>query len=317
MNKNIKDEFDSLISNQAPDLWNRIEASLPEKTSVAEQTTVSEQTSVMEQANVAEQVNPAEHINVTEQINTAGGESKPVKHRLYRKYAAYGTVGIAACLCITLVALNNSSPKSYNNMTADETATEEIVFEDAETAEDTDAGGFMMESDTDGAYNGVVEDFLDTADYEEEAVKDQDAEGTVAESQENRAEEAKYESGSVAGAEDMDKESLSSQKTEENSQALQDKKAELSAQGYLVYQDALIRIESVSETVEEGKNVVIYHVTILEAIENMEKEMRLDLKADELFNTRLTEGESCRVTFYDNKMPYDSSIHEYFLLEAE
>lgn len=299
MNKNIKDEFDSLISNQAPDLWNRIEASLPEKTSVAEQTTVSEK------------------INGAEQINTAGGESKLVKRRLYRKYAAYGTVGIAACLCITLVALNNSSPKSYNNMTADESAAEEIVFDDAVTTEDTDAGGFMTESDADGAYNGVVEDFLDTADYEDEAVKAQDAEGAMEESQENRAEEAKYESDRADGAEDMGKESLSSQKAEENSQALQDKKADLLKQGYLVYQDALIRIESVSETVKEGKNVVIYHVTILEAIENMEKEMQLDLKADELFNTRLTEGESCRVTFYDNKMPYDSSIHEYFLLEAE
>lgn len=305
MNKNIKDEFDSLINSQTPDLWNRIEASLPEKTSVVEQT------------NIVKQINPAEHINATEQINTAGGESKPVKRRLYRKYAAYGTVGIAACLCITLVALNNSSPKSYNNMTADESATEEIVFDDAETAEDTDAGGFMTESDADGVYNGVVEDFLDTVDYEDEAVKDQDVEGTVAESQENRAEEAKYESDRAAGAEDMGKESLSSQKAEENRQALQDKKADLSKQGYLVYQDALIRIESVSETVEEGKNVVIYHVTILEAIENIEKEMQLDLKADELFNTRLTEGEGYRVTFYDNKMPYDSSIHEYFLLEAE
>ena len=137
------------------------------------------------------------------------------------------------------------------------------------------------------------------------------------ESQENRAEEAKYESDRADGAEDMGKESLSSQKAEENSQALQDKKADLLKQGYLVYQDALVRIESVSETVKEGKNVVIYHVTILEAIENMEKEMQLDLKSDELFNTRLTEGESYRVTFYDNKMPYDSSIHEYFLLEAE
>lgn len=299
MNKNIKDEFDSLISNQAPDLWNRIEASLPEKTSVAEQTTVSEK------------------INGAEQINTTGGESKLVKRRLYRKYAAYGTVGVAACLCITLVALNNSSPKSYNNMTADESAAEEIVFDDAVTTEDTDAGGFMTESDADGAYNGVVEDFLDTADYEDEAVKAQDEEGAVAESQENRAEEAKYESDRADGAVDMGKESLSSQKAEENSQALRDKKADLLKQGYLVYQDALVRIESVSETVKEGKNVVIYHVTILEAIENMEKEMQLDLKADELFNTRLTEGESCRVTFYDNKMPYDSSMHEYFLLEAE
>ncbi len=299
MNKNIKDEFDSLISNQAPFLWNRIEASLPEKTSVAEQTTVAEQ------------------INPVEQINTAGGENKLVKRRLYRKYAAYGTVGVAACLCITLVALNNSSPKSYNNMTADETAAEEMLFEDAETTEDADAGGFMTESAADGAYNGVVEDFLDTVDYADEAVKDQDVEGAVAESQENRAEEAKHESGSAAEAEDMGKESLSAKKAEENRQALQDKKADLSKQGYLVYQDALIRIESVSETVEEGKNVVIYHVTILEAIENMEKEMQLDLKADELFNTRLTDGESYRVTFYDNKMPYDSSIHEYFLLEAE
>lgn len=299
MNKNIKDEFDSLISNQAPDLWNRIEASLPEKTSVAEQTTVSEK------------------INGAEQINTAGEESKLVKRRLYRKYAAYGTVGIAACLCITLVALNNRFNKSYSNMTTDESATEEIVFEDAETADDTDAGGFMTESDADGAYNGVMGDFLDTADYADEAVKDQDAEGAVAESQENRAEEAKHESGSAAEAEDMGKESLSAKKAEENRQALQDKKADLSKQGYLVYQDALVRIESVSETVEEGKNVVIYHVTILEAIENMEKEMQLDLKVDELFNTRLTEGESYRVTFYDNKMPYDSSIHEYFLLEAE
>lgn len=299
MNKNIKDEFDSLISNQAPDLWNRIEASLPEKTSVAEQTTVSEK------------------INGAEQINTAGEESKLVKRRLYRKYAAYGTVGIAACLCITLVALNNSFEKSYSNMTADETAAEEMLFEDAETTEDTDAGGFMTESAADGAYNGVMEDFLDTADYADEAVKDQDAEGAVAESQENRAEEAKHESGSAAEAEDMGKESLSAKKAEENRQALQDKKADLSKQGYMVYQDAMVRIESVSKIVEEGKNVVIYHVTILEAIENMEKEMQLDLKADELFNTRLTEGESYQVTFYDNKMPYDSSIHEYFLLEAE
>lgn len=288
MNKNIKDEFDSLISNQAPDLWNRIEASLPEKTNVAEQTYVTEKTNVAEQ------------------------ESKPVRPRLYRKYAAYGTVGIAACLCITLVALNNGLKKADQNMTADDTASEEILCDETAEADD-----FVADSEEDGADNGAMEDFLDTADYEAEAAKEEAAGGAETEGAENRAEEAKYESNSAAEAEDMGKESLSAEKAEENGQALQDKKADLFKQGYLVYQDALIRIESVSEIVEEGKNVLIYHVTILEAIENMEKGTQLDLKADELFQTMLTEGESYRVTFYDNKLPYDSSIHEYFLLEAE
>lgn len=294
MNKNIKDEFDNLISSQTPDLWDRIEASLPEK------------------SNMAEQENERGQKN--EQEQKAGF----IKRKLYRKYAAYGTVGIAACLCIALVALNGSLKKSDPNMTANETASEEELYDVEETATDD----FVTESEGDGADNGAMKEFLDTADYEDEAADADEEEGADAGSAEpetegavNRAEEEKYESDGVA--EDMYKESLSSQKDEEAVRAVQDKIEDLLKQGYLVYQDAWIQIESVTEAEQEGESAFIYHVTILEGIDNMEKEMQLDLKVDELFHARLMEGERYRVTFYDNKMPYDSSIHEYFLLELK
>ncbi len=302
MNKNIKDEFDSLINSQTPDLWERIEMSLPEKTIVSEKT------------------NGEEKKNIAEQISPAIRKSKPVKHRLYRKYAAYGTAGIAACVCITLVALNNSFKKSEENMTANESAAEEILLDDAETEGALDEGGFMMEGESNGAYDGAMEDFADAAEYEKEASGIEAAgEGAAAgtEAAEAPAEEAKYRQDSEDVTDENRKEDLSSGKEDENNQAVQEKKAELLKSGYLVYEDAIIRIESVSETVQEEKNVIIYHVTLLEENVNMDKEIKLDLKTDELFRTKLVEGACYQVTFYDNKMPYDSSVHEYFLLELK
>ena len=305
MNKNIKDEFDSLINSQTPDLWERIEMSLPEKT------IVSERTNGEEKKNAAEQISPAIRKN------------KP-KHRSYRKYAAYGTAGIAACVCITLVALNNSFKKSEENMTAEESAAEEILLDDAETDGAADEGGFMTEGESNGAYYDVLEDFADAAEYEKEAAStetagDEAGEGAASgmEAAEAPAEEAKYRQDSEDITDGNRKEDLSSDKEEENNQAVQEKKAELLKSGYFVYEDAIIRIESVSETVQEEKNVIIYHVTLLEENVNMDKEIKLDLKTDELFRTKLVEGACYQVTFYDNKMPYDSSVHEYFLLELK
>lgn len=317
MNKNIKDEFDSLISNQAPDLWNRIEMSLPEKTIVSEKVNGAGRRNEEEKENAEEQINPIG------QTNKAEGENKPVRLKLYRKYAAYGTAGIAACLCIALVALNNSFKKSESNMTADGGAAEEMLLDDAETAEDTDEGDLMMEGESNGAYGDTLEDFADVADYEKETASaetagDEAEEGAAAgvEATETRK-ESKYELDDEAVTDGTRKENLSSGKGEENNQAVQEKKADLLKSGYLVYEDVLIRIESISETVQEEKNVTIYHVTILEEAVNMEKDTKLDLKTDELFRTKLAEGECYQVTFYDNKMPYDSSIHEYFLLELK
>ena len=305
MNKNIKDEFDSLINSQTPDLWERIEMSLPEKTIVSERT------------------NGEEKKNAAKQISPAIRKSKPVKHRLYRKYAAYGTAGIAACVCITLVALNNSFKKSEKNMTTDESAAEEILLDDAETEGALEEDGFMMDGGLNGAYDGAMEDFADAAEYEKEAssaeAEDEAGEGAAAgmEAAEAPAEEAKYRKDSEDVTDENCKEDLSSDKEEENNQAVQEKKAELLKSGYWVYEDAVIRIESVSETVQEERNVIIYHVTLLEENVNMDKEIKLDLKTDELFRTKLVEGACYQVTFYDNKMPYDSSIHEYFLLELK
>lgn len=306
MNKNIKDEFDSLINSQTPDLWERIEMSLPEKTILSERT------------------NGEEKKNAAEQISPAIRKSEPVKHRLYRKYAAYGTAGIAACLCITLVALNNSFKKSEENMTADESAAEEILLDDAETEGAVEDDGFMMDGGLNGAYDGAMEDFADTAEYEKEAASaeaagDEAGEGAAAgtETAEAPAEEAKYWQDSEDVTDENRKEDLSSGKEEENDQAVQEKKEELLKSGYWVYEDAIIRIESVSETVQEEKNVIIYHVTLLEENVNTDKEIKLDLKTDELFRTKLVEGACYQVTFYDNKMPYDSSVHEYFLLELK
>lgn len=300
MNKNIKDEFDSLINSQTPDLWERIEMSLPEKTIVSEK------------------IDGAGRTNEEEKINTAEKKSKPVKHRLYRKYAAYGTLGAAACLCIALVALNNNLKKSEINMTADESAAEEILLDDAETAEEADAEGFMTEGESNGVYGDTLEDFADAADYEEEAAATEtagDGGAAGAEAAEEQK-EAEYEPDNEAVTDGTRKENLSSGK-DEGDKAVQEKKADLLKSGYLLYEDVLIRIESVSENVQEEKNVPVYHVTIMEETANMEKDTKLELKADELFQTELIEGECYQVTFYDNKMPYDSSIHEYFLLELK
>ena len=167
-------------------------------------------------------------------------------------------------------------------------------------------------------------DFADTVDYEADGASvenagDEAAEGAGAglKAPENQAEERKYEADSEAVTDGTHKQNLSSGKEEESNQAVQEKKADLLKSGYLVYEDTMIRIESVSETLQEEKNVVIYHVTLLEETVNMAKETKLDLKTDELFHTKLEEGECYQVTFYDNKMPYDSSIHEYFLLEVK
>ena len=91
----------------------------------------------------------------------------------------------------------------------------------------------------------------------------------------------------------------------------------LKEEGLSVYENIFVRVNSVVETKQGESSSLIFHITLLQDAGYLEKGKQLDLKEDELFQDRLEEGENCRITFYDNKMPTDSSVHEYFLLDAE
>lgn len=298
MNKNIKEEFNSLINDQTPDLWSRIEASLPEK-------------------NIAEAAQGEKSPEMTEASKVTRKEqgNKPLKSRLYRKYAVYGTVGAAACLCIALFALQQNSLKSDNSMdmadtTAEETA--EAPMEDAAqemVMADEAESGWEESEGTSGAMEDSVNAIGNT---EEAALKDdndmEEKEGAVL------GESSQYAADESAAESDFS-ESMSGEERKTEEVGIENKIQNLKEQGLFVFENVSLRVDSVTESVQDGKAVLIYHVTVLQDAEYIEKDQKIDLKADELFQEKLAEGESYHATFYDNKAPYDSSIHEYFILK--
>lgn len=277
MNKSIKTEFDNLINDQTPDLWDRIEASLPEK-----------------------------------QIGVSEDNNKKSKYN----FAIYGTVGAAACLCLILFATGQGRFKTGTDMTteytSDQTDSMEMTWETTETAGEYEESGYEETVEEYGEVNYEEAEYTDMAESNSAdiAVEETATEEAVSEEMADSA-DTENDAGSAVSIEG---ERL---RTADADKSVQTKIDELSKQGLTVYEDVSVQIETVSQVEIDGKTVAVYTGIVLQRTEYLEKGARFEFYGDELLDTKLEAGENYLVTFYDNKLPYDSSIHEYFILKAE
>ena len=284
MNKSIKTELDNLINSQTPDLWDRIEASLPEKSGVA--------------------------FVGTERMAQAEGYGNNKQNHLSKKnknkkwYPVYGTVGAAACLCVVIFALSKNNLLLGTNMT--ETAEYTADYLESKTAEESDSAEITYES---------AEGYGET-NYEEAEYEESDCAGVT----NNLSEELAEEEFTASDFSDnvMAEESASEATGEmesEKEKAVQSKIEELSKQGLTIHENVSVKVDCRFEEAVEGELIIIYEVTLLKGTEFIEEGTTIQLKTDPLFEDSLKEGEIYQITFYDNKPPYDSSNHEYFLLK--
>lgn len=268
MNKSIKTEFDNLINSQTPDLWDRIEAALPEKNGVA--------------------------LVGTERKVQAKGYGNNKQNHLSKKnknkkwYPVYGTVGAAACLCVVIFALSKNDLLLGTNMT--ETAEYTADYLESKTAEESDSAEITYES-----AEGYGETNYEEAEYEESDYEE--------------VTDCQKLSNSVADVE------RAAEMESEKEKAVQSKIEELSKQGLTIHENVSVKVDCRFEEAVEGELIIIYEVTLLKGTEFLEEGTTIQLKTDPLFEDSLKEGEIYQITFYDNKSPYDSSNHEYFLLK--
>lgn len=303
MNKSIKTELDNLINSQTPDLWDRIEASLPEKSGVA--------------------------FVGTERMAQAEGYGNNKQNHLSKKnkkwYPVYGTVGVAACLCVVIFALSKNNLLLGTNMT--ETAEYTADYLESKTAEESDSAEITYES-----AEGYGETNYEEAEYEESdcagvtnnmSEELAEEEFTASDFSDNvRAEESASEATGEMDGKDSQKLSNSVADVErdaemesEKEKAVQSKIEELSKQGLTIHENVSVKVDCRFEEAVEGELIIIYEVTLLKGTEFIEEGTTIQLKTDPLFEDSLKEGEIYQITFYDNKPPYDSSNHEYFLLK--
>lgn len=282
MNKSIKTELDNLINSQTPDLWDRIEAALPEKNGVA--------------------------LVGTERKAQMEGYGNNKQNNLSKKnkkwYPVYGTVGAAACLCVVIFALSKNNLLLGTNMT--ETAEYTADYLESKTAEESDSAEITYES---------AEGYGET-NYEEAEYEESDCAGVT----NNMSEELAEEEFTASDFSDnvMAEESASEATGEmesEKEKAVQSKIEELSKQGLTIHENVSVKVDCRFEEAVEGELIIIYEVTLLKGTEFFEEGTTIQLKTDPLFEDSLKEGEIYQITFYDNKPPYDSSNHEYFLLK--